>query len=290
MPTNIDSLQTADPEALQGIANQLLSLAKGKGKSKGKKGKGKGKQKGNQSESPCPICNRSGHTRSECLYQTAGQSHPQHSPSKGKGKGGGGKGKGKGGDSRQCWTCGQARHVASQSPRRGSNLHQMGYGTGAQNWYESPQQPAQRQHDPYAVNPLPYVANPPPYVQHAGNPLHAVTPRAASPHAVSPQAANPLPPGGNPAGHELRAHVCAIHAGPLLHKLGQGRRHHRQRHAGRRRPRPPVPTRAEVSVSQSGLIPARRHPRCRQRCVATIRSIDAHGVPETSIDQRPVRQ
>ena len=66
MPMNIDSLQQADPEALQGIANQLLSLAKGKGKTKGKKGKGKGKQKGNQSGSPCPICNRSGHTRSEC--------------------------------------------------------------------------------------------------------------------------------------------------------------------------------------------------------------------------------
>ena len=121
---NIDSLQTADPEALQGIANQLLSLAKGKGKSKGKKGKGKGKQKGSQSGSPCPICNRSGHTKSDCWYQTAGQYHPQQSPNKGKGKGGGGKGKGKGGDSRQCWTCGQAGHVASQCPRRGSNLHQ----------------------------------------------------------------------------------------------------------------------------------------------------------------------
>ena len=82
---NVDSLQTADPEALQGIANQLLSQAKGKGKSKGKKGKGKGKQKGNQSGSPCPICNRSGHTRSECWYLAAGQSPPQQSPSKGRG-------------------------------------------------------------------------------------------------------------------------------------------------------------------------------------------------------------
>ena len=204
MPMNIDSLQQADPEALQGIANQLLSLAKGKGKTKGKKGKGKGKQKGNQSGSPCPICNRSGHTRSECWYQTAGQSHPQHSPSKGKGKGGGGKGKGKGGDSRQCWTCGQAGHVASQCPRRGSNLHQVGYDVGAQNWYESPQQPAQQQQpDPYAVNPLPYAANPPPYIQHAGNPLHAVTP-----HAASPQAASPLHPAATPPGMNY-AHTYA---------------------------------------------------------------------------------
>ena len=108
MPMNIDSFQTADPEALQGIANQFLSLAKGKGKPKGKKGKGKGKQKGSQSGPPCPICNRSEHTRSECWYQTAGQSPPQHSPSKGKGKGG--KGKGKGGfapalDARTSRTC-----------------------------------------------------------------------------------------------------------------------------------------------------------------------------------------
>ena len=44
------------------------------------------------------------------------------------------------------------------------------------------------------VSPLPYAANPPPYTQHAGNPLHAVTPHAALPHAVPPQAANPLPP------------------------------------------------------------------------------------------------
>ena len=121
-------------------------------------------------------------------------------------------------------------------PRRGSNLRQMGYDTGAQNWYESPQQPAQHQHDPYAVNPLPYAVNPPPYAQHAGNLLHAVTP-----HAASPQAANPIPPAATPPGmNYTHTYVCAIHAGPLPHELGQGRRHHRQRHAGRRRPRSPL--------------------------------------------------
>ena len=192
MPMNIDALQlqNADPEALQGIANQLLSLAKGKGKTKGKKGKGKGKgkSKASQSGSPCPICNQLGHTRSECWYQTAGSAPPQRTHSKGKGKG---KGQGgRGGDSRQCWTCNQTGHVSSQCPRR--ILHPLSYDVDGQPWREPTQHHAQHQSDPYAVNPLQYAATPhhAQQGQHSGNPIHAVT----------PQAAFPLPPAVTPPG------------------------------------------------------------------------------------------
>ena len=118
MPMNIDSLSS---QQLQGLANQMAALGyKGKGKGKAKGGKGQ-KGKSNQyqrhnnlsqsrtktSGSPCQICNRPGHTKSDCWYNQDRAQQP-----KGKGKKGG-RGAGKG-DSRTCWKCGQTGHVSSR--------------------------------------------------------------------------------------------------------------------------------------------------------------------------------
>ena len=193
MPMNIGSLQTADPEALQGTANQLLSLAKGKGKFKGKKARARANRRG---------INPDPHVLYAIGRDIGGQSvgiKPRGSlprstlPVKEKVRAAAVRGKGKQETRASAGRADKPDMSHRSAPVVGvCNLRQMGYDTGAQNLYESIQQPAQRQHEPYAVNPLPY---PPPYAQHAGNPLHAVTP-----HAASPQAANPLPPAATPPG------------------------------------------------------------------------------------------
>jgi hypothetical protein len=182
-PMNLDTLENATPESLTGLANQILSLAKGKGKGKGKN---KGKGKSNQSASPCPICNKPGHTKSECWYQTAGKGQPQQS-AKGKSKGKGKTKGGRGNDTRQCWHCNQTGHISSQCPQR-RNIHEVAAdphaGTHDQYYHGQWQYPAPPQQGHYAANPQGHYPN-------AGNPLHAVTPHAATPHAVTPHAATP---------------------------------------------------------------------------------------------------